>query len=315
MHVTVCICTRNRGASIVATLRSLVASTYSDYDVVIVDQSTSDETAQAVQTVVAEDQRFRYLRSATVGLSAARNVAIGQARGPIIAFTDDDCEVSPTWLAALVGLFSRYPDAGEICGPVQAAPHDRTQGYIPTYEVPRFKCIASPWLKWREGGIGANMTFRQEALQAAGPFDEVLGAGSLLPSCEDGDMTYRILKAGYRVLNAPEVLVIHYGFQSFAHGKSLVRQTYLAVSAAYMKHLRAGDLAVLPTLLNFWLFHCISWKDLFLLRKRSGLGRFVYYGRGMIESFRYPIDSRRRLYLPRPEPGHVVMNVESKEAL
>jgi GT2 family glycosyltransferase len=299
MHVTVCICTRNRGASIVATLRSLASSSYTDFDVVIVDQSTEDKTAQAVRTASDGDPRFSYLRSATVGLSVARNLAIAQARGPIIAFTDDDCEVSPQWLAVLVDIFQRNPDAGEVCGQVDAAPHDVTQGYIPTYEVRRFKRIASPWLKWREGGIGANMTFRQEALQAAGPFDEMLGAGGPLQSCEDGDMTYRILRAGYSVINTPDAPVLHRGFQTFAQGKTLVRATYLAISAAYMKYLRLGDLAILPTLLYLWVFQCISWTDLLLLRKRSGLGRFLYYGWGLIVSFHFQIDRHRKVYLPR----------------
>lgn len=299
MHVTVCICTRNRGASIIATLQSLVASTYEDFDVMIVDQSTADDTAQAIQAVTGEDARFSYLRSTSVGLAVARNLAIAQARGPIIAFTDDDCEVSPQWLAALVDIFQRNPDVGGVFGQVDAAPHDTTKGYIPTYEVHRFKRIASPWLKWREGGIGANMTFRQEALQAAGPFDEMLGAGGPLPSCEDGDMTYRILRAGYSVINTPDAPVLHRGFQTYTQGKTLVRGTYLAISAAYMKHLRLWDPAILPTLLYLWVFQCISWKDLLLLRKRSGLGRFLYYGRGLMESFHFQIDRHRKVYLPR----------------
>src|SRR5690349_3490688 len=114
MHVTVCICTRNRGASIVATLRSLDASSYTDFDVVIVDQSTGDETAQAIRAATDGDARFSYLRSTSVGLAAARNLALAQARGPIIAFTDDDCEVSPQWLAALVDIFQQNADVGAV---------------------------------------------------------------------------------------------------------------------------------------------------------------------------------------------------------
>jgi glycosyltransferase involved in cell wall biosynthesis len=302
MHVTVCICTRNRGSSIATTLRSVAASTYKDFDAVIVDQSTTDETAEAVRAVIAEDERFRYLRSQAIGASAARNVAIAQARGPLIAFTDDDCEVHPEWLAVLVDLFCQYPDAGEVCGPVLPAPHDLSQGYIPTYEVRRFERIRSPWAMWRAGGIGANMAFRLEALRAVGPFDELLGPGTSLCNCEDGDMTYRVLKAGYSVMNTPDASVVHYGFRTFEQGKMLVRNTFLAISAAYMKHVRMGDLAILPTIFYLWFWKCISWKDLLLLRRRSGLGRFLYYSRGFFVSFRYPIDRATRLYRPRPEP-------------
>lgn len=89
------------------------------------------------------------MHSATMGKPVALNMAIAQVRGPIVAFTNADCEVGPTWLSVLVNLFSRYPDAGEICGTVLAAPHDTTQGYIPAYEVRHFQRIASPWFKWR----------------------------------------------------------------------------------------------------------------------------------------------------------------------
>src|SRR5712692_10762341 len=110
MHVTVCISTRNRGASIVATLRQLAASQYDDFDVVIVDQSTTDATAQAASEFVGDDARFTYLRTATCGSSVARNIAVEHARGPLLAFTDDDCEPSLDWLPLLVRHFVEHPE-------------------------------------------------------------------------------------------------------------------------------------------------------------------------------------------------------------
>ncbi len=301
MHITVCIPTRNRGLSIARTLRSLAASRYEDFDVVVVDQSETDATAQAVQEATAGDARFTYLHSQTVGAAAARNIAIAQAEGPIIAFTDDDCEVSPEWLAALVAAFSQYPKVGEVCGPVQAASHDAAAGFIPTYEIGRRALISSRWAMWRAGGIGANMAFRLETLRKAGPFDEILGPGAALYSCEEGDMTYRVLKAGYQVFNTPDAAVIHSGFRSFAEGKQFIRQTSLGVGAAYMKHLRLGDLGILPTMLYIGLIWCISWKNLLLLRKRTGLGRLLYYIRGILASFHFSIDRSTLLYRPREE--------------
>ncbi len=308
MHVTVCICTRNRGHKIMATLQSLVASTYTDYDVVIVDQSTSDETAQAVEDVTAGDQRFQYLRSATVGLSAARNVAIGQARGPIIAFTDDDCEVSPTWLTVLADVFQRHPEVGEVCGTVQSAFYKAGSGYTPVFTVKAEEEIRSRWQLWRAGGIGANMAFRQEVFQAANVFDEILGAGGPLYSSEDLDMTYRVLRAGYSVLNTPDATVIHDGFRSLDETRVLIRQAYFSLGAMYMKYVRRGDMAILPTLLYTWWVRCVSWKKVFLLRRESGLGNFLAYMRGMLTSFQYPIDRRRWVYLPRQQQIHGAMH-------
>ncbi len=297
MHVTVCVCTRNRGSSIVTTLRSLAASSYEDFDVVVVDQSVADDTAQAVQETVADDARFRYVRSLTVGVAVARNIAIAQAAGPIIAFTDDDCEAPPEWLSALVEAFRQHPQVGEVCGVVQSIPYDPEAGHIPVFLLRRRQKITSPWAFWRAGGISANMAFRQEALQAAGPFDELLGPGGPLYAGEDRDMTYRILKAGYQVVNVPEAVVIHSGFRSWKDGgKLLVRHAYFGLGAIFMKHIRVGDMAIVPTIMNVWLFHCISWRKLLLLRRGSGLPNLVYYGRGFRASFHYPINRLQRCY-------------------
>jgi glycosyltransferase involved in cell wall biosynthesis len=302
MHVTVCICTRNRGASIAATLRSLVAATYADFDVLIVDQSVTEETAQAIQAEVGEDKRFSYLRSPTVGKSIALNIAVAQARGPLIAFTDDDCEVKPNWLSVLVDTFSHYPDAGEVCGPVLAVPHNSTRGYIPTHMMKRPERVRSLWRMWRASGIGANMAFRQEALKAAGPFDELLGPGAEMHNSEDTDMTCRILEAGYSVCNEPEAIVLHSGFRSWDEdGKLILRRAYLSASLVYMKYLRLGNVAILPTLLCNLLSRCIYWKKVVLFRWRGGLGvrNLLSFLQGMRQSFHYGVDRQRRIYVLR----------------
>lgn len=297
MHVTVCVCTRNRGTSVVGTLHSILASTYDDYDIVVVDQSDGDETEHAVRRVDIGAKQCLYLRSDTRGSSAGHNVAITHATGPLLAFTDDDCAVSPGWLTALVDFFRRYPDAGLIFGQVDPAPYDPHAGFIPTCEVPRLRRVSSPWMKWREHGIGANMALRAAVLAAVGPFDEILGSGGRLYANLDGDMAYRVLRAGYSVLDIPDAHVTHYGFRPWVQGGPMMRRVGIGVGAAYMKHLLLGDLAVLPTLLIEWL-RCIRWPRLLLLRPRSGLGRFLGYTRGMCLSLTYPKDRSTRTFIP-----------------
>ena len=296
MHVTVCICTRNRGASIARTIQALRALEYDDFDVVLVDQSTEEETTAALGELVAGDVRYTYLRSATRGSSTARNIALAHAVGPIIAFTDDDCDVSPQWLSRIVWYFHTHPDVAQICGEVRPAPHDEYAGFIPTHPVPRMQRVASPWLKWRDHGISANMAFRKEALKSVGPWDEVLGTGGPLFACTDGDMTYRMLRAGYTLLDVSDAYVTHHGFRNWQEGRPMMRRVGIGVGAAYMKHLRLGDVAVLPTLLIEWL-RCVRWGRLLLLRRRSGLARFLFYVKGMRTSFRYRIDRATRTYI------------------
>jgi glycosyltransferase involved in cell wall biosynthesis len=295
MHITVCICTRDRGPSVAATLRSLLASDYEDFDIVIVDQSATDETGESVRATIGADPRCQYLHSATTGASCARNIAVAQAQGPLIAFTDDDCVVAPTWLHVIASTFAANQDVSVLCGEVRAGPHNSKEGFIPTYGPRHKRLVRSPWLKWRESGILANVAIRQETLKKVGPFDEMLGAGAILPSCEDGDMLYRVLRMGGAIITVPDAVVIHHGFRTFEEGKTVMRATSLGVGAAYMKHLRLGDLAIAPTLLIEWM-RCIQWRRLLALQSHNGIRRFFAYARGMSVSFHYPIDRATRTY-------------------
>ncbi|MGZ3663576.1 MAG: glycosyltransferase [Ktedonobacterales bacterium] len=301
MHITVCICTRDRGESIIATLRSIATSSYPDFDVVIVDQSASDDTAIAVEQTIGMDARFTYVRSSSVGASAARNVAIAHARGKVLAFTDDDCEVSEHWLELIAGYFEAQPHVGLICGEVRAGPHDTGSGFIPDYLVLTPRRTSSPWLKWRCRGISANMAFRADALQTVGLFDEMLGPGSPLFLAEDYDLTYRVLKAGYTVLSVADAYVVHHGFREWKDARILMRRSGFGTGAAYMKHVRLGDVAIVPTFFHDWL-HVISVRRVLLFQRNSGLAYALWYLRGAINSFRYPIDKRHRIY-GTAEPG------------
>lgn len=77
-----------------AALRSVLAQTYSEVEVIVVDDGSRDETGQAIQTVIGEDgcdaARVRYFFRANQGQSAARNMGIEKARGEMVAFLDSD---------------------------------------------------------------------------------------------------------------------------------------------------------------------------------------------------------------------------------
>lgn len=277
-------------------LSSITASRYTDYDIVVVDQSTSDHTHCAIKRAMLSDSCLTYIHSQSAGVSVARNIAIQHAKGPLVAFTDDDCEVCPDWLARMVAYLARDSGVGLIAGEVRAGPHDDSQGFVPVFLVPRVKRISSPWLKWQDHGISANMAFRLDALKAAGAFDEVLGPGAPLLTAEDHDITYRVLKAGYAILNVPDAYVVHHGFRCWREAKTLMRRSGFGMGAAYMKYLRLGDVAILPTLLHDW-FHGISWHRVLFFRRYSGLAFSLFYLWGALASFRYDIDRSSSTYI------------------
>ena len=301
-HITVCVPTRDRGDSIAATLQSLASMSHQNFDVIVVDQSEDSRTREVMRSAVGGDPRFRYVQSHTVGGSAARNLAVTLASGSLIAFTDDDCEVSAGWLTCIEQHFHDNPEVGMICGEVREGPHDGLAGYIPSFYVRESTIVSSPWAKWRARGIGANMSLRAAVLTSVGQFDEVLGAGGPLYSCEDGDMSYRVLRSGRAVMNVKDAYVVHHGFRDWNQAQVVMRRALLGVGAACVKHVRLGDMAILPTLIYIWFGRCISWKNLFLLRRNPGLGRFLFYAYGMLLSFNYRVDRRSRTYVTRHQP-------------
>jgi len=309
-RISVCVPTRNRGSAIAPTLRSLARLQHGDFHVLVVDQSVDAITKETFREVVGSDRRFTYLPTETVGASVARNVATERAEGAIIIFTDDDCVVPPDWLGEIERAFGEHPEAGMICGTVSAGEHDTRLGSVPAFMPSRTRLFRSPWTKYRARGIGANFAFRAAALHLVGDFDVMLGAGAPLKSCEDGDMVYRFLRAGEAVLDRPESAVVHNGFRTWSEGRTLGRDALMACGATCMKHLRLGDLAIVPTLGFLWFRRTIRWGNLLRLRRPFGVALFFEFARGMIISFRYPVDRATRCYRA-PSGGTAALSLQS----
>ena len=88
------------------------------FELLVVDNNSTDATPEVVARARARDDRVRYLRETKQGVSHARNAGIAAARAPILAFTDDDVRVGPGWLAAIARAFCQYPGASAVGGKV-----------------------------------------------------------------------------------------------------------------------------------------------------------------------------------------------------
>ena len=116
--VSAIICTRNRPDKIGNAIESVLANSYPDFDLTIIDQSTNDETETIVLRIGKRDGRVRYQRMGTSGLSRAYNLGIASTTGPIIAFTDDDCLVPTDWIEKIVTAFEEQRDGELMYGQV-----------------------------------------------------------------------------------------------------------------------------------------------------------------------------------------------------
>ena len=113
--VSVVLPTYNRAALLPRAVESVIAQTYGDWELIVVDDGSTDETAAVVSAYGTKlGDRFVYLRQENRGSSAARNRGIEASRGRFVAFLDSDDEFAPTKLARQLALFERYPQLGLV---------------------------------------------------------------------------------------------------------------------------------------------------------------------------------------------------------
>ena len=107
--VTVAIPVFNAERFIEATLASVMAQSFADFEVVVVDDGSGDQSGAIVQSY--RDQRIRYVYQTNSGPSVARNAALREARSPLVAFLDADDLWQPDHLQVLMTLSRAYPQA------------------------------------------------------------------------------------------------------------------------------------------------------------------------------------------------------------
>ena len=221
--VTVAVCTRDRTSQLTACLDALRQLDYpAELDVVVVDNAPKTAATEAL--VRAEYPGMRYIREPRPGLNHARNRAIAEARGEIIAFTDDDTIVDPGWVRALARAFAAGPDVMALTGLV--VPYElETEAQILFEQYGGFgrgfgrcwyrmgpdgtKRTARRYAGAGRFGTGANMAFRRSVFGAIGDFDPALDVGTVTNGGGDLEMFFRVLKEGHTLVYEPRAIVRH----------------------------------------------------------------------------------------------------------
>jgi glycosyltransferase involved in cell wall biosynthesis len=297
--VSVIICTRNRPDLIGQAVASVLANDYPKFELVVIDQSTDDQTGAILRGVMAEHANVRYIHSSIAGLSRAYNTGVRESTGELLAFTDDDCVAAQDWMSSVVAAFEADPEADLLYGQVLRAPSlAGVKG-----EVPELSFDRAERLSHRDGfrvfGMGANFAARRRLFQKVGGFDEALGGGGPLKSSQDYDLQYRVYRAGSVVLLTPSARVDHFGLRDYATQWPATMRAYgFGDGAFYAKHVRCGDMFALKLLLRQ-----LAWSTTREALSRIGLrrrpSRWEYITScvmGMWQSLRFPVDCRQRLY-------------------
>jgi glycosyltransferase involved in cell wall biosynthesis len=217
INISVILCTYNRCQSLAKALESIAATTFSnslEREVLVIDNNSSDRTREVVEGFCRRfPDHFRYVFEPQQGKSHALNTGIREARGEVLAFTDDDVTVEPTWLENLTAeLFSdEWAGAGGRIFPEREV---KLPNWL-TLEGPQ--SMAGLLVLFDRGPVageltvppfGANMAFRKAMFEEYGGFRTDLGPPPKLRG-EDTEFCLRLVKASQRFHYAPSAIVYH----------------------------------------------------------------------------------------------------------
>jgi len=241
MLVSVVIPARDRRMALEKCLNALAGQTNQDFEIVVVDDASSDGTPEFLETYASAhpELQLRWLvNEVNIGANRSRNRGIGEARGELVAFTDSDCVPSPDWLEHLVRPFSD-PKLAAVTGTIEMpAPANI---FEVTYRGTN-RVIDRGYVNRLVGG---NMCIRRELL-VEHPLDEDLKYG-----CDEEGLYLKLKFAGYGQRFVAEAGVLH---EHHFTGRSLFRQARIGGAAAawlVYKYYLPQRIDMLPFLLAY----------------------------------------------------------------
>jgi glycosyltransferase involved in cell wall biosynthesis len=114
--VSILLCTYNRADLLSRAVDSVLNQSYSAWELIIVDDGSTDETASVIERYREADERIRSVRHENQGLPKSRNLAIENARGAYLALIDDDDEYSPDHIEKRMGYMLDNPEVDIMWG-------------------------------------------------------------------------------------------------------------------------------------------------------------------------------------------------------
>jgi glycosyltransferase involved in cell wall biosynthesis len=226
------ICTRNRAAQLVQTLKRVLAvRSQLKWELVVVDNGSTDKTAAVVAEYAAGcDHPVQIISEPGRGVSCAKNAGWRSARSNLIVCIDDDCYPAEDYLDSIFEGFSNDPKLGFVGGRILL--HDPTDRRITIQES--LEPLSFPPGSFIRPGViqGANIAYRKAALKEVGGFDLWFGGGAPY-SGEEAELMARISAAGWYGAYDPKPIVYHHHGRKTANDEWRLMRWYDRGRGAY----------------------------------------------------------------------------------
>jgi O-antigen biosynthesis protein len=275
-RVSVVVCSYNAERTMEACLASLEKLNYPDYEVIVVNDGSTDRT-------LAISERFAYCRiisQPNKGLSLARNVGAEHATGEIVAYTDSDCVADPDWLTYLVAKM----ESAQLmaCGGPNFPPPENSLVPAAVAVSPGGPTHVLLSDDVAEHIAGCNMAFRRDVLLHMGGFDPIYRAAG-----DDVDICWRLQDAGFTIGFSPAAVVWHFRRNTVKAYIGQQRGYGKAEALVYSKH---------PFRFNLfgqakWLGRIYGDLSATLLLSRKPLIYSGVFGRGLFQTMYEPPSS------------------------
>lgn len=216
------VCTRGRPHVAARAVASLAEQEVGE--ILVVDNAPEDATTRSL--VRSRFPDVRYVVEPVQGLDFARNRALFEATGEVVAFLDDDAVAAPGWSEAFSTVFASDALVGACTARVEALSvetagqrlFEKNGGYsrgleridLPTDSHRPLHGRKAPLIAWAVSvGSGCSFALRRQLALEIGGFDPALDLGAALPGGGDHDMLWRVLRSGHHVVYEPRALAYH----------------------------------------------------------------------------------------------------------
>lgn len=209
LNVSIIIPTRNRSEHLHRTLGHLTNIEIPpslDFEIIIVDNGSTDNTQQVIESFRKEMPQVRGIIQAQPGASRARNLGVQTAKGEIIVFLDDDVKPSRRWLVELVAGFED-PKVGFVGGEIVLDP-ERTPSWMTPFHHGLFASTEFQDPANR-ASRSANCAYRKQCFEGSLGFDPEIGAGTPYGFAEEFLFNWGLKEAGFQFAFNEKASVVH----------------------------------------------------------------------------------------------------------